>query len=288
MVFFKTMMAIISNLHIRYLRCVFIVLKGCICVKFKKKHIWLWSILLVVFCSGAYYLVRNYYVMARIQGVVSKNSKLKDVKAQRISKAQARDLIGDTSEGSLVDITTKEVFSKLGYQIFKERGNKYRSYIIRDNKVYLLGEYRGASGVMDTCVSDLNKDGVPELIYSYSEGSGYLSSGIGMVVLNQEEHTYDARVSYGGEISLKKINDQCVIIQCRKGVTDSLNKDENDFYKSNWFCRDLGMLTIESVNKLSMFNEEVNSQLPYDVRYILSMDAKKGLPESIKHRVSVK
>jgi len=74
----------------------------------------------------------------------------------------------------LKELTTSDVWDRLHVQVFAVTSGvcQDEAFIIRDGRAFLLGTSFGGSGVMSMCVADLNGDGQPKLIFSYSWGSG--------------------------------------------------------------------------------------------------------------------
>ena len=79
-----------------------------------------------------------------------------------------------SAEFPLKEMTTDEVWERLHLQVFAITGDIRcdQAYVVRNGQVFPLGEGLGGSGVMSMCVADLNGDGQPKLVFSYSWGSG--------------------------------------------------------------------------------------------------------------------
>ncbi len=74
----------------------------------------------------------------------------------------------------LFEMTTDEVWKRLGVQVFKVRGDvlNNESYVIKADKVYYIGQGFGGHGVSSLGVADLDKSGQAMLVYVFGWGSG--------------------------------------------------------------------------------------------------------------------
>jgi hypothetical protein len=73
------------------------------------------------------------------------------------------------------ELTTDEVWKRMSVQVFQVTGGvrECETFLVRGGKeVRPLGIGFGGSGVMSLCIADLDRDGKPELVYTYSWGSG--------------------------------------------------------------------------------------------------------------------
>ena len=73
---------------------------------------------------------------------------------------------------------TPEDIAKATYGIFKF-DQSCASFLMFENEIYPLGEWFGGLGVVSAAIADLDKDGLNELIFTYSFGSGIHQSRIG-------------------------------------------------------------------------------------------------------------
>jgi len=69
------------------------------------------------------------------------------------------------------NITSKNVALNTGYTVFKF-DHSCASYLLYENEIYSLGEWFGGPGVVSMAAADLNEDGLSELYFTYSFGSG--------------------------------------------------------------------------------------------------------------------
>jgi hypothetical protein len=74
----------------------------------------------------------------------------------------------------LRELTTDEIWSRMGVQVFKvtEGVHMFDSFLIRDGRVEPMGIAFGGYGVDALAVTDLDGNGQPELLFTYSWGSG--------------------------------------------------------------------------------------------------------------------
>lgn len=118
--------------------------------------------------------------------------------------------------GALTELTTDEMWRRLGVQLFKvDRGGAdYSSYLIQGGRASLLGSGFGGHGVQSVCVSDLDQDGAPELVYTYSWGSGVHRSLVGLArVQGGELVTEEAPIAFVGDLFVRKEADSRVTIE---------------------------------------------------------------------------
>lgn len=84
---------------------------------------------------------------------------------------------------SLAEVTPAELWERMGAQIFTLYGDANldgQSYIIRAGVARPLGVSFSGDGVMSMCVADLDGEARPELLFTYSFGSGVGRSVVGM------------------------------------------------------------------------------------------------------------
>jgi hypothetical protein len=114
----------------------------------------------------------------------------------------------------LVELTTQEIWNRLGVQIFQVNGDifQYDTFLIQGDTVIHLGSGFGGTGVNSLAVTDLDQDGHPELAYTYSFGSGIHQARLGLYspVLPGEPIIEANRAFSGGDLHLEKLDDQQV------------------------------------------------------------------------------
>lgn len=69
------------------------------------------------------------------------------------------------------NITPEDIKINSGYQVFKYN-QSCASFLLHEGKIYQLGEWFGGFGVVSLAGVDLNGDGLQELYFTYSSGSG--------------------------------------------------------------------------------------------------------------------
>jgi hypothetical protein len=77
----------------------------------------------------------------------------------------------------LREVTTKDIADRLKAQVFQQVGytgsiSEPEAYLVKDGKVYPMSIASGGYGLTMMCVCNLDKAKAPELVYSYSWGSG--------------------------------------------------------------------------------------------------------------------
>ena len=162
---------------------------------------------------------------------------------------------------SLKELTTEEIWKRLGIQIFKAAffsgKERFRSeyYLIKDRKFIKTGESFGGFGIMSMCVSDLGRDGQPELLYTYSFGSGIHRSRVALYTIHNGTPRiieWDSAYSQG-DLFLKKIDDQDVIVEI----------GEYDYQKESYTPVVLfGKIFLEYVNGEAKLSVGLDKQLP--------------------------
>ena len=92
----------------------------------------------------------------------------------RLKKTEYYDEIRETEKqpenpkAKFYDITPKDIADEIGCQIFKD-GVWCSSYVFYKDEIYPIGY---GSGVVDMKVCDFNDDGQPDILYTFSFGSG--------------------------------------------------------------------------------------------------------------------
>ncbi len=76
------------------------------------------------------------------------------------------------------NVAPSELSEKYGFDIFK-LDQSCSSYLMYEDKIYSLGSSFGGYGTTSFAVADINKDGLKELYFTYSWGSGIHRSQIG-------------------------------------------------------------------------------------------------------------
>ena len=125
------------------------------------------------------------------------------------------------------NIVPQDISEKYGFDIFKF-DKSYAGYLMYNDKIYSLGSSFGGYGLTAFAIADLNKDGMREIYFTFSWGSGIYRSQIGYFDMAAEEvkifdysnedndmsfyvdsgklQVYNARVTPMGSTLLKIVN----------------------------------------------------------------------------------
>src|SRR6516225_9751446 len=74
------------------------------------------------------------------------------------------------AEFPVKELTTDEVWEKLGVQVFQvTKGvQSHETFVVSRGRVARIGTGFGGAGVQSMCVAELNGDGRPKLVFSFS------------------------------------------------------------------------------------------------------------------------
>jgi hypothetical protein len=75
------------------------------------------------------------------------------------------------SEENCYQIYSTDLLKHLEYEVFKF-ADTCASYLLYKGEIYELGTWFGGYGVTDVAIDDLNEDGLDEIYFTYSWGSG--------------------------------------------------------------------------------------------------------------------
>jgi peptidyl-Lys metalloendopeptidase len=107
----------------------------------------------------------------------------------------------------LEELPMPEAWECLRVQLFRitEGPFIHEAFLIKGDRVLSLGEATGGRGLTSLEISDLDKDGTAELLFTYSFGSGIHQSRIGMYApAYGPARTYEAGTGYFGDLGLVK------------------------------------------------------------------------------------
>lgn len=105
------------------------------------------------------------------------------------------------------ELPMPEVWESLRVQLFRITEGPFanESFLIKGDGVLRIGEATGGRGLTSLEVSDLDKDGTAELLFTYAFGSGLHQSRIGMYApAYGPGRTYEAKTGYFGDLGLVK------------------------------------------------------------------------------------
>ena len=100
-----------------------------------------------------------------------------------------------------------EAWEGLRVQLFRITDGPFvnESFLVKGDSVLRIGEATGGRGLTSLEISDLDKDGTAELLFTYAFGSGIHQSRIGMYApAYGPGRTYEAGTGYFGDLGLVK------------------------------------------------------------------------------------
>jgi LysM repeat protein len=110
-----------------------------------------------------------------------------------------------------------ELWQRMGAQVYKITGGvmQYETFLIKDRQVWELGSGFGGSGVSSMVVTDLDANGWPELVYTYSFGSGIHQSSLGMATegSGEMEIVEASDIRFPGDLRLERQDDQTLVLK---------------------------------------------------------------------------
>jgi hypothetical protein len=105
----------------------------------------------------------------------------------------------------LQGLSGEQVWEAIHGQVFRATAGPFadESFLIRGDQVVPLGTAIGGHGLTSLVVSDLDEDGIAELLFTYSFGSGIHQSRIGVFApAYDSRRTHEGGVSYHGDLGL--------------------------------------------------------------------------------------
>lgn len=157
------------------------------------------------------------------------------------------------------EMPVPEVWEHLPVQIFRVTDGPFarETFLIREGTVVRLGTAVGGQGVTSIRVSDLDRDGSAELLFTYSFGSGIHQSRIAMYAPSHaEDRIYEAGIAYLGDIGLVKETMSRVAVRVVESDDEALTLR---------YCDTLGLLTIQQHEDEVRLMLQVAEDLPDDV-----------------------
>jgi hypothetical protein len=106
---------------------------------------------------------------------------------------------------ALEEVPVAEAWERLYVQVFRitEGIRHNESFLIHGDRVLQMGTATGGLGLTSVEIADLDRDGMVELYFTYSFGSGIHQSRIGMYAPTYvEDRIYEAGIGYPGDLSL--------------------------------------------------------------------------------------
>jgi hypothetical protein len=186
--------------------------------------------------------------------------------AQKLIEVYLRDQkldLGVESTLPVEELPFEGVWEALGAQIFRVNRGKFlkESFLIKGSEVLQLGAAGGGQGLTSLVISDLDQDGLAELLYAYSFGSDPNLSRIGMYAPAYDEYgVYEADMRFLGHLMVYSEDTSQVGVRVVEGDQDT---------KTLRFLDTIGNLTIEG------YGGDVN----------LVLHVLPGLPDEIQQRI---
>lgn len=154
------------------------------------------------------------------------------------------------------DVTTDEIWQQLHIQVFRITDDIYanESFIINGEVLVQMGTAFGGSGVNSMLVSDLYREGTPELLFVYNFGSGIHQSRMAAYLpWYDASRILECEVAYQGDLQLVKTTDGGVNVLI---IDPSLPPDQQDPTLK------LGSLSLVKEDSQIFLDLAINTSLP--------------------------
>ena len=154
------------------------------------------------------------------------------------------------------DVTTDEIWQQLHIQVFRLTDDIYanESFILNGEILVQVGTAFGGSGVNSMLVSELYREGSPELLFVYNFGSGIHQSHIAAYLpWYDASRTLECDISYRGDLQLVRSEDGGVDVLI---IDPSLPADQQDPTLK------LGTLSLVKENGEVFLDLAINTSLP--------------------------
>jgi Tol biopolymer transport system component len=177
----------------------------------------------------------------------------------------------------LEELTTDEIWDTLRVQIFRIRDGPYarESFLVRNQIVVPMGAAYGGQGLTSLELSDLDGDGIAELLFTSSFGSGIHQSRISMYAPAYEQYgIVGADFGFLGDIGLFKLSEKEIGVRVVEANSPNLTIRYLD---------SLGYLNIELDNSRPRLVLEILPDLPDEImqRLYLPQNNVSNGPEDI-------
>jgi len=144
------------------------------------------------------------------------------------------DYIGGASatNDDCYNITPKEIGEKLDFSVFKF-DTSMESFVLYEGKIHKIGSGFGGVGLLSLHLSDFDEDGIHELIYTFSWGSGMHRTNLGYFDFSTKEETLLEYGYFDADIFIQKVGKNQFSLH--KGnanygdMTVSVNLDEKSY-----------------------------------------------------------
>lgn len=154
------------------------------------------------------------------------------------------------------DMTTDETWQQMHIQVLRLTGDIYanESFIINGEVLVQMGTAFGGNGVNSMLVSELYREGTPELLFVYNFGSGIHQSRMAAYLPYYDaSRILECEVAYKGDLQLVKSNDGGVDVLI---IDPSLPADQQDQSLK------LGSLSIVKESSELFLDLAINTSLP--------------------------
>lgn len=163
----------------------------------------------------------------------------------------------------LTEITPSDIWDKTKLQLFKDSDSE--TFIVTNQKAVHIGNGFGGFGVTSAVPYDVNKDGILDLVYAYSWGSGIHRSVISWIDLKSfTEHVVGDMPESTGfrtyDLILKMESKKIAVYRIA-----SMDETKINFYLFLRYPteKEIDYMTLEKVGILIWKNNELyNKQLP--------------------------
>lgn len=119
-------------------------------------------------------------------------------------KMYGRDL--EALNFDISEVTTEEVKKEIGCQIFRLNGMN-SIYVVYRSRLFSIGNNFGGFGITSIKTCDFDQNGQKDLIYTYSFGSGFNRSNIGILNFNNNKEEILDFMLPNKDTVLEKISD---------------------------------------------------------------------------------
>lgn len=188
---------------------------------------------------------------------------------EKISIEEAKKLIlatPDISQSSktdieLIEITPSNIWDQTKCQLYKivDDYKNSETFIVTNQKAVHIGNGFGGFGVTSAVPYDVNKDGVLDIVYSYSFGSGIHRSVISWIDIKSftEHHVEDMpeRAVFIMDDLILKIESKEVVVYRIAGMNENkINFDRLRLYPTD---KDIDYMTLEKDGNLIWENSKL-------------------------------
>jgi len=144
------------------------------------------------------------------------------------------------------------------YQVIEGEAFNNEMFLLSEGQVLRLGEADGGRGVTSMLISDMNKDGESELLFTFSSDTGTYQSRIGMYAPEYNKNQIlEPTIAYLGDIGLAIDEEGVVAVRIVEPDEENLKLKYLDT---------LGNLTLRKENDGLVLALEINDNLPEEIK----------------------